>query len=96
MLYRGKVPSLEFEVGVEVADAFESAGPVVLSCLPEGRATHTVHTGDCAGLSGAHEAVARWCQANGHVPSGTRWELYGDWDPDPARMQTALYWMVEG
>ena len=95
MVYRDFVPNLEFEVGVEVSRTFESAGAVVPSRLPEGRAAHTIHTGDYAGLGEAHNAIAGWCRTNGYTPSGTRWEVYGDWDQDPNKMQTALYWLLE-
>ncbi len=95
MVYRNKVPNLEFEVGVEVSRSFESAGAIVSSHLPDGRAAHVTHTGDYAGLAGAHEAIARWCRVQGHTPAGTRWEVYGDTDPDPDKVQTDVYWLVE-
>jgi len=95
MVYRNRVPHLEFEVGVEVPRTFESAGAVVPSSLPEGRAAHATHTGDYAGLAEAHDAIARWCRANGYSPSGTRCEVYGDWDQDPNEVQTYLYWLLE-
>jgi effector-binding domain-containing protein len=94
MVYRGEVPTLEFEVGVEVSGTFESAGAVVPSSLPTGRTAHTIHTGNYAGLRSAHEAIALWCRANDHIPSGTRWEIYGDWDQDPNKVQTAVYWLL--
>jgi hypothetical protein len=40
MVYRGDVPNLEFEVGVEVSRTFDAAGAIVPSRLPEGRAAH--------------------------------------------------------
>jgi len=95
MIYRNNVPNLEFEVGVQVARTFEPAGAVVPSSLPRGRAAHTIHRGDYAGLGEAHDAIARWCRTNGHTPSGTRWEVYGDWDEDPANVQTDVYWLLE-
>jgi effector-binding domain-containing protein len=95
MVYRGDVPNMEFEVGVVVSRDFEANGAVVPSNLPSGRAAHTIHIGDYSGLGGAHEAVARWCRAHDHTPSGTRWEVYGDWDPDPTRVQTDLYWLLQ-
>jgi effector-binding domain-containing protein len=95
MLYRHNPPHLEFEVGVEVSRPFDSTPPVVSSALPEGRAAHTTHVGDYGHLGDAHNAVTQWCRANGHRTSGTRWEIYGDWDPDPGRMQTDIYWLLE-
>ena len=95
MVYRKNVPELEFEVGVQVARTFEPVGAIVPSSLPRGRAAHTIHRGDYVGLGEAHDAIARWCRTNGHTPSGTRWEVYGDWDEDPAKVETAVYWLLE-
>lgn len=95
MIYRNEVPNLEFEVGVEVSCTFEFMGPVLASRLPEGRAAHTTYTGDYAGLGGAHDAVIRWCRTNGYTTTGTRLEIYGDWDPDPDKVQTDVYWLLE-
>jgi hypothetical protein len=68
---------------------------IVPSNLPHGRAAHTVHVGDYASLGEAHDAIARWCRTTGHTPSGTRWEVYGDWDADAANLQTAVYWLLD-
>jgi hypothetical protein len=95
MVYRNDVPNLEFEVGVQVTRPFEPAGAVVPSTLPLGRAAHTTHVGDYAGLGEAHEAIARWCRTNGYTPSATRWEVYGDWEEDPAKLQTDIYWLLD-
>jgi effector-binding domain-containing protein len=95
MVYRNEVPNLEFEVGVEVSRVFEPHGAVVPSHLPHGRAAHTTHTGDYAGLGGAHDAVILWCRSNGHTLTGTRWEVYGDWGPDPDKVETEVYWLLE-
>jgi effector-binding domain-containing protein len=95
MVYRGDLPTLEFEVGVEVSHAFEAAGAVVPSRLPEGRAVRTTHTGDYARLGDAYDALAGWCTANGQGRGGTRWEIYGDWDEDPNKMQTTVYWLLD-
>lgn len=95
MVYRNDVPNLEFEVGVQVARTFEPAGAVVPSSLPLGRAAHTIHKGEYAGLGEAYDAIMRWSRANGHTLSRIRWEVYGDWDEDPANLQTAVYWLVD-
>ena len=96
MVYRNDVPRLNFEVGVQVARSFEAAGAVVPSTLPAGHAAHTVHWGDYAGLGDAHDSVLRWCRANGQATTGVRWEVYGDWDDDPSKVQTDVYWLLEG
>jgi effector-binding domain-containing protein len=95
MVYRDNVPNLVFEVGVQVTRTFDPAGAVVPSNLPHGRAAHTTHVGDYSALGEAHDAIARWCRTNGHTPSGTRWEVYGDWEEDPAKLQTDVYWLLD-
>ena len=95
MVYRNNVPNLEFEVGVQVTRTFEPSGAVVPSTLPLGRAAHTIHVGDYAALGKAHDAIARWCRTNGYTLSGTRWEVYGDWEEDPAKLQTDIYWLLD-
>jgi effector-binding domain-containing protein len=92
MLYRDDVPNVE--VGVEVTGPFPASGRVVPSVLPAGAAAMTVHRGPYAGLDRAHRAVRDWCGAHGHVLSGLRWEVYGDWHEDPAELETEVYWLL--
>ena len=37
-----------------------------------------------------------WCEANGHEPEGTRWEVYGHWveDGDPSDYAIEVYWLL--
>ena len=41
-----------------------------------------------------HEAVRDWCATRGHRPSGTRWEIYGPHNEDPAQQWTEVYWLL--
>jgi effector-binding domain-containing protein len=92
MLYKDDVPNVE--VGVEVAHAFSSTGPVVSSNLPSGETAVVVHRGAYDGLGGAHRAVLDWCAANGRMPAGPRWEIYGDWAEDPADLETEVHYLL--
>lgn len=92
MLYRDDVPHVE--VGVEVNRPFESAGPVVSSALPAGEVAVTVHRGPYRNLGSAHGAVLEWCAANGRVPAGPRWEIYGDWHQDEAELRTEVCYQL--
>jgi effector-binding domain-containing protein len=92
MLYRDGVPNVE--VGVQVDGPFPPTGRVVPSELPAGRVARTVHRGSYDGIGGAHEAVLGWCRANGHRTTGLRWEVYGDWQEDPAELETEVAWML--
>ena len=92
MLYKDGVPNVE--VGVEVSGPFASSGPVVASTLPAGKAAMTVHRGEYSRLDDAHSAIHRWAAANGRQLAGPRWEIYGDWHEDPARLETEVYWLL--
>jgi len=88
MVYVDEVPNVE--VGVETEEAFAPTGRVVASALPAGRAARTILRGppSPAGLESAHDAVLRWCEANGERPAQVRWEVYGHWrDEDPDRFE---------
>ena len=96
MLYKNDLPAVE--VGVEVNDSFSSAGRVVPSRLPAGRAATAVARGapSADGLARAHAAVREWCAAGGHELTGVRWELYGHWreDQDPDLYETEVHWLL--
>ncbi len=92
MLYRDDVPNVE--VGVQVGGPFEASGLVVPSELPAGRVATTVHRGAYDGLAAAHTAVLAWCAAHDHEPTGTRWEIYGDWREDPHELETEVSYLV--
>jgi effector-binding domain-containing protein len=92
MLYLDDVPNVE--VGVEVSGPFQPTGQVVPSVLPSGETAMTVHRGPYARLDDAHRAVLDWCAENGRAPAGPRWEVYGDWHDDPARLETEVYYLL--
>jgi effector-binding domain-containing protein len=92
MLYRDSVPTVE--VGVLLDQPCLLTGRVVASTLPAGTAATTVHRGSFADLGAAHDAVVGWCAAQGHRLTGTRWEVYGPHDDDPAQQWTEISWLV--
>jgi effector-binding domain-containing protein len=53
-----------------------------------------VHRGPFGDVGAAHDAVVRWCAEHGQHRTGTRWEIYGPHDDDPARQWTEVYWQV--
>jgi predicted transcriptional regulator YdeE len=85
---------LVIDAGVEVQDGFTARGPVHRVDTPAGEVAATTHFGDYADLGGAYAALERWCAASGRAPAGTRWEVYGDWEEDPARRQTDVYFLL--
>jgi len=94
MLYRdlAEPGRVSVEVGVEVGAEFSPSGRVRLSALPAGPAAMTVHRGPYEGLGAAYQALSRWCAAQGLALTGERWEVYGDWEEDPARLETTVFY----
>jgi effector-binding domain-containing protein len=82
------------EVGVQVVKRFEDTDTVVCSSTPAGRAAMTTHFGEYSDLGSVHEAVFAWCKRNGHELAGPFWEVYGDWDDDPLKRQTDVFYLL--
>ena len=86
--------SADVAFGVGAAAPFAAHGQVQPVELPIGNAATTTHWGDYARLGAAHDAVIDWCRTNGHQLSGTRWEIYGHWTDDPAKLRTDVYYLL--
>jgi predicted transcriptional regulator YdeE len=96
VIYRpGQGGEFVIDAGVEVPDGFTPRGEVRPVDTPAGEAAATTHFGDYAELSAAYGALEQWCAANSRRPAGTNWEVYGDWDDDPARRRTDVYFLLE-
>ena len=93
MLYRDNVPDTEIavEVGVQVNGAFAPVGRVVPATLPATEAATTL-AGTPGEIRAAHDAVQAWCSAQGRKPTGVRWEIYGDSDPETGHFDVEVYW----
>jgi effector-binding domain-containing protein len=102
MLYRDGEPAvgapavdvLDVEVGVLLTQACPLTGNVVASALPGGTVAKTVHRGHFGDLRSAYEALATWRTTHGHPSTGTRWEIYGPHNDDPAQQWTEVYWLL--
>ena len=86
---------VDVEFGVGVKATFAPNGAVAYSELPVGEVATATHWGDYAKLGDTHEAVIEWCKANNRQRTGTRWEIYGHWYDDPAKIRTDVYWLLE-
>jgi effector-binding domain-containing protein len=73
---------VNLEIGVELETPLSGDGEVVASTTPAGAIATTTHFGPYGGLGQAHEAIQRWCRANGYALAGPCWELYGHWLPE--------------
>ncbi len=80
----------EVEAGIQVAEHFADFDGLRCSQTPGGLVATTEHIGPYHLLSATHQAVIRWCAEQGAKPAGTQWEIYGDWEEDPARLRTQV------
>jgi effector-binding domain-containing protein len=95
VLYRGapqQPGGAEIEVGVQVDRRIEetTATGVRGSELPAGRVARTVHVGHYDALGDAYEALDRWAADAGETLGLPFWEIYGDWQDDPAKLETVV------
>ena len=86
---------VDVEFGVGVKSMFTPNGAVAYSELPVGEVATATHWGDYARLGDTHNAVIEWCKANGRERTGTRWEIYGHWYDDPAKIRTDVYCLLK-
>lgn len=84
--------TVDFCVGATAS--FSAVGTVVPMYTPGGLAAVTTHRGDYAGLGAANAAIAEWCRTHQRVRAGPSWEVYGHWDPDPAKLRTEVYYLL--
>jgi effector-binding domain-containing protein len=87
------------EIGVELEAPFAGHGEVVGSATPGGTVATAVHFGPYSRLPEAHQAIRRWCAANGHTPAGPNWDLYGhwldEWCDDPSKIRTDVVYLLK-
>jgi hypothetical protein len=81
--YPGESGELIIDAGVEVPDGFAARDAVRRVDTPAGEVAAVTHFGDYADLAGAYAALQQWCSTSARPPSGTSWEVYGDWEEDP-------------
>jgi effector-binding domain-containing protein len=94
-LYRGDDDLAPIEFAVQVDEPFDDGDGVACSETPAGRVATTTHVGPYHELGAAHAAVRAWCARHDLVTSGVYWETYGDWDDDPARLRTDVFYLLD-
>jgi hypothetical protein len=82
---------MRMRAGFPVSAAFGDTD--LVHCVPfeGGRAAHTQHVGAYSGLPGAQVALREWYGKQSLTPAGYSLEVYGDWQDDPARLETDVY-----
>ena len=91
----GTKDGVTVEIGVEVPSRFEDVDDVVYSNTPSGEVASTLHVGPYSHLGGAHDAVIRWCKEHRRSQANVSWEVYGDWDDDPSKLQTEVFYLLQ-
>jgi effector-binding domain-containing protein len=95
MVYRPRGDGLvDIECGIETAASFDPVGEVVYSQTPSGIAVSMTHVGLYDKLRVSYDAMTAWSRANNHRLSGVCWEIYGDWEDDPAKLRTDLHLLI--
>ena len=95
VVYRGDLDAgpAPVEVGVQVGRRFDGPTATGVRCgeLPSGRAARVTHRGPNDAMAPAYRALLSWARDGGHALAGVSWEVYGDWDADPSRLETEIY-----
>ena len=85
---------MDVDFGVEVERRFEMTGNVRCVETPAGEIAWTRHIGPYARLHDAHDAIHAWCAAHKRAIGGASWETYGDWNEDPAKLETIVSYLL--
>jgi len=98
-LYRDDMDSagvMTIDFGVQVVSPFETDGDVFCTMTPAGEVATTTHFGSYGGLRSAHEAVHAWMKEHGRLGGGWSWEIYGDWNDNPEKLETRILYLLRG
>jgi effector-binding domain-containing protein len=85
---------MDIDFGVQVARTFKPEGHVRCVETPAGEVAKTVHTGPYNRLGEAHDAVRVWCDVHSRKIAQASWEVYGDWNNDPALLETTIKYLL--
>jgi effector-binding domain-containing protein len=96
ILYNGPAnPDFDALFGVEVHERFTPAGRIIAAETPAGPVAMTVYWGEYTGLPEAHATVRQWLDAQGLRRAGPSWEVHGDWNDDPKKLRTDIFYLLE-
>jgi effector-binding domain-containing protein len=87
--------TLTIEAGVETLTEFSERGQVRPMSTPSGDVVTTSHYGEYSDMAPAYAALEQWISASGRRAAGVTWEVYGDWEDDPAKRRTDIYFLLE-
>ena len=82
------------EAGVEVGPEFVSTDQVKLAATPAGEVATVAYFGEYSQMGEGYAALDQWCAEHGRRRAGVSWEVYGDWNDDPAKLRTDIYTLL--
>lgn len=85
--------TIDFCVGTP--GPFDAIGDVTWRETPSGWAARSVHRGDYGTLGVTNRAIREWCREHHKTLAGPSWEVYGHWEPDPTKLVTEVYYLLE-
>jgi effector-binding domain-containing protein len=85
---------MKADFGVEVTREFAGSGEVRPVSTPGGEAAVVRHVGPYDGLAEAHTAIQAWTRESGRALADNSWEIYGDWNDDPAKLETLVLYLL--
>ena len=85
---------MNVDFGVEVTRRFVQSGEVFATETPAGKVASTVHVGPYDRLGDAYNAIHAWAAANSRDFADQSWEIYGDWNDDPNKLETTIVYLL--
>ena len=86
--------AMTVDFGVLVARPFHREGDVQCFETPAGEVARAVHIGPYDRLGDAHNAIHAWCSSKNRRIGQASWETYGDWNNDPALLETTIKYLL--
>jgi effector-binding domain-containing protein len=62
---------------------------------PGGEVATAVHVGPYDRLGDTHAALRDWANRNRRTFAGKSWEIYGDWNDDPGKLETTVVYLLQ-
>ena len=85
---------MDIDFGGEVVREFAPSGEIKPVKTPAGEVAAATHIGPYDRLGQTHDAVHAFAAANNRVFAGKSWEIYGDWNDDPAKLETTVMYLL--
>lgn len=86
--------AMNIDFGVQVERPFEREGDVQCIETPAGEVARTIHVGPYDRIGDAHNGIHAWCAAHNRKIGRASWEIYGDWNNDPALLETTIKYLL--